>query len=301
VDLPGAYRQYLDTLSSLLATDRLRQRLWLTVFADLINNISDDHILLHNYTTFIDRYIHGQDVFSPWFIRIPYTRLTDYGNIQDPESPLGHFIQLMSFPQANEDALTLYAPCAFSIPERVINYGPEISALYAYNVHRPYFASRHMTLRDVYAIHWKTWEHFRPSWLHRSHQRARRDLYLLSAFIKSRRLLWTPLRSSQHFYEEAIKFYAHDQSKQLYVGSSSPGILIPEEFYGEDIYYPGISKDVPPNVSIFDTERGHSNSFINLRWLLQQRIHNNVSVTNPFRIPFCHGYRLQYTPEDNHL
>src|ERR1019366_2680187 len=70
------------------------------------------------------------DVHSPDFVRIPSKRLTRFGRVGDPETPLGFYAALSPFPQSDPENFIVYAPCLTGCVER-FRYGPELVTYYA--------------------------------------------------------------------------------------------------------------------------------------------------------------------------
>jgi len=231
-------------------------------------------------------YIHKQNIFRPYLLSFSKKDFKNFGSSNDLESPLGFFSHFFHFTSYDSDELLIYVPYAFSIPERIFRYGPEISALYAYNEHKDYFVKNNITLKDIYSLHWKKYEGYKLTLFNKFRESLGRKLYLLSLLISTERVMFHSLKSSQHFYHEGIKFYDNNLSKLLFIGSSTPGILIPEEFFGEELYFPGITKTIKPQIVFEDYDNENINDLLNLRLLLQDKINKNETISNPFRIPY---------------
>ena len=204
------------------------------------------------------------DVFSPWMIKIPYAQLRDFGSPDDIESPLGFLKLSLPFPQLDPDYLYIYAPCILSSLERY-KYGPELMAAYSWNIYP------NMDIKELYTIIKK-----------KSANKIQKFFGLFSEKVNKLKADYTPLYSlstSQHFYEEGRRFYSHPEARLLFIVSTSPGVIIPEEYYGEEIYFPGITKVIPPGS--LSTLSGIG--FENWRFRLRTVLFNGQKIKNPFR------------------
>jgi hypothetical protein len=92
---------------------------------------------------------------------------------------------------------------------------------------------------------------------------------------------------SQHFYEEGLRFYSHQAAGTKFVAATGPGLVFPEEYYGE-IYYPGISKNIPPGGLHRCIQNGQGDAFEAWRELLGRELKKGVrpDAKNPFRLVY---------------
>ncbi len=215
------------------------------------------------------KFVKGEieEPFSPYILKIKMKELINYGSPDDITSPLGFLRVTLPFKQEDPDYLNIYAPCALSTLELLRRYGPEVTALYSANVNPD------KEIKDLYDAALRRYNKIsdenRRTWI-----KLRNLIYK----IKHNLAVFYPISTSQHFYQLGIYFY-QDQSTK-YIGSQSPGIMLPHEYYGEDIYYPGISKYISPlNIG------NQKESFGSYIKLLKEKIEKKERVENPFR-PF---------------
>ena len=213
------------------------------------------------------------DVFSPWMIKIPYKELKDFGSPDDIESPLGFLKVSLPFPQDDSEHLKIYAPCAPGVIERW-KYGPELMVAYSWNVNKKWDIGK---IRDMYNKSKNKVDKNReePS-------KVRRIFRFFGKVLNKTKAQFVPfysLSSSQHFYEEGRRFYFHPKVRYLFIGSASPGIMIPEEYYGKEIYFPGITRVIPPGSLSSVSGPG----FETWRFLLREKLLSGRSIENPFR------------------
>lgn len=245
--------------------DEKEKRLWEIILTELINMDMKDLIqnALENETKFLKG--EENEPFSPYILRLSMKGLKDYGSSDDISSPLGFLRIILPFKQDDPDYLNIYAPCVLSTLELLRLYGPEVAALYSANI------NPEKKIKDLYEAAKERYKKVSNPNL----------WYKIRGIIYKIKHNLAPLYSistSQHFYQIGIYFYQDRYTK--YIGSRSPGIMFPHEYYGEDIYYPGISDEVLP-LSIGK----HGASYCEYRQLLKEKIDNEEKVENPIR-PF---------------
>jgi hypothetical protein len=104
---------------------------------------------------------------------------------------------------------------------------------------------------------------------------------------------------SQNYYEEGIRFYLHGGKGNSYTTATTPGLLLPEEYYGS-VYFPGVTRLVPPGAigdyfrTAGESEPGRR-AFDTWRHLLRSQVFDEpatATAKNPFRLAyFENGYR----------
>ena len=213
---------------------------------------------------FLEEKTTTTDVFAPWLIKLPYNKLKRFGSPDDIESPVGFLRLSMPFPQQDPDYLHIYAPCILSVMERY-KYAPELMAAYSWNV------NPEMDIKELYAVAKK-----------KAGKDVREIFRKTINEVKAKFAPFYSLSSAQHFYEEGRRFYFHPAADAIYVSSVSPGIMIPEEYYGKEIYFPGISRVIPPGS--LSTPSGMW--FENWRFRMLEVLFSGKRIENPFRMVY---------------
>ena len=245
--------------------DEKEKKLWKTIIDKLINidlNMSFQKALDSEV-----KFIRGEveEPFSPYILKVKMKELRDYGSADDIASPLGFLRVTLPFKQNDPDYLNIYAPCALSTLELLRRYGPEVTALYSANINPD---------KEIDELYNAASERYKKISNPNLWIKLRDIIYR----VKHKLAAFYSVSTSQHFYQLGIYFYQDQFTK--YVGSRSPGIMLPHEYYGEDIYYPGISENISP-LSIGNQGAG----FRNYRKLLNGKISKKQKVENPVR-PF---------------
>ena len=222
---------------------------------------------------------------TPALVRVPYSRLRSWGDPDDIESPVGFYSLQSAWPQPDPDHFLVHAPCMME-PLSRLRHGPEVATLYA--------LARKPGL-DVAAYYASAAKRFSTSGLGRSLPGGRASTRLARAVTKFKQALsiWVPLPNSQRFYEEGIRFYEHPGRHTSFTSSSTPGILLPEEYYGS-VYFPGITKVVPPGELQTAYRDRNPPSFTHQayeswRYLLREQLFNHPEdalAKNPFRLAY---------------
>jgi len=167
-----------------------------------------------------------------------------YGSadLENPETPIGFYRLLSPFPQP-PGTFSLFAPCMASMIQRILD-GATLCWLSSSLVFHKYVTQDQMKQFELVAEKM----HHRFLMTVRAEKRAdaARDIIACIDALKSVDPFF-PLLNSQVFYEEGVRFYRQRQ-KDFYVSSTTSGLLIPEEFYGSDFYYPGITRDFEPSL-----------------------------------------------------
>lgn len=264
---------YWATLLEYIETGYLRQRP--EVIAATIAKIMEQDAAYDGLSE------DSPDEFSQALIRIPYRRLRSWGDPEDIESPVGFYREQSSCPQFDPDYFLIYVPCTFSPPARLA-YGPEVCTLYALA------KNAQLDISGYYQAAAARFAAVSPSGLPaRTH--GSRLIRLVEKF-KQTLALFIRLSNSQHFYEEGIRFYHHPEKGVSYTTSTTPGLLLPKEYYGS-VYFPGITKLVPPGRihDAFSLGNPGSSAFFAWRYLLREQLHHHPEdaiAKNPFRLAY---------------
>ena len=163
-------------------------------------------------------------------------------DLENPENPLGFYRFLSPYPQP-PDAFSIFAPCMTNMIQRIFD-GARMCWLSSSLVYHKLVTKSKLEQLNTVAdkMHHRFMMTVKSGMRDAAAQEVVQRIDQLKAFVPA-----LPLMNSQIFYEEGIRFYRQDEP-HCYVSSSTPGLIIPEEFYGEEFYYPGITRDYPPNL-----------------------------------------------------
>lgn len=176
-------------------------------------------------------------------LTINLSKYPDLGLPDDPTTPVGFFKYLQPYPQGGNRVL-VYAPCCFNILERIL-HGAEVCTTYIRNTWGTVDDAVKKTLSTID-------ENF--------DRLVIKEQKVTSSMLRSFDNAWCRLKetipfyilpSSQEYYEEGIRHY-RQHSKQFWVLSTTSGLIVPEEYSGEDPYCPGSGSRLPVGKAQFE-------------------------------------------------
>jgi len=163
-------------------------------------------------------------------------------DIENPELPIGFYRLLSPYPQP-EDSFSIFAPCVANMIQRVLD-GATMCWLSSLLIFHKFVT--HDKMEQFKLVADKMHKRFMMAVRKDKRDDAARQIvsYIdkLKAFIP-----FFPLLNSQIFYEEGVRFYRQELRK-YYVSSTTSGLIVPEEFYGREFYYPGITRRFEPTL-----------------------------------------------------
>lgn len=202
----------------------------------------------------------------------------------DAESAIGFYRFLSPYPQS-ASAFSIFAPCMANMVQRIFD-GPTMCWLSSWLVFHKTITTDQ--LKQLEAVAGKMHRRFLKSVSKEKRQQVAAQLYKLVNKLKSLNPFF-PMLNSQIFYEEGIRFYQQG-ARNYYVSSTTSGLLVPEEFYGRDYYYPGITNDFPPELFSRDNylrydelEKLHSWDYHLKEIALKVFSHSRKETKNPYR------------------
>jgi hypothetical protein len=241
---------------------------------------NDKSTLEDDFGTVLYRYISQGNAFKVEPSYFGYTNV----DFNDAETALGFYRYLSPYIQL-DDSFSIFAPCVTNMMQRPFE-GSSICALSSKLVYHKLITGDQEA--QISIVVEKLRKRFYSTIPAENRLAAFSLLTRLIRIVKSFNPIF-PLINSQIFYEEGIRFY-QQEARNLYVSSTTSGLIVPEEFYGGDFYYPGITDDFPPstfsreNVLNFDTNITLQDWDEHLRATATQIYRtDNREIKNPYR------------------